>query len=213
MKKKNPLARTDDHRAREQGWKSLNLWHITCHQSIFRTKGKKILQTEETFKCYHKQDDRGSRYILQSTSQWERNLCGAKKWRYTRVPYNEDPRREQWVNEISIDDRKRYREKWLRAWYEGYIHKRAFFLLTWQPGDLSRSTTTVRMDSHWRKDNLLSNLPPTLPYREVTAVPVVRSTYRELRQRTGHHPEWTSAAPEAVDSRLKVQRSPSKENL
>lgn len=48
MKKKNPLAWTDDHRAREQGWKSLNLWHITCHQSIFRTKGQKILQTEET---------------------------------------------------------------------------------------------------------------------------------------------------------------------
>lgn len=43
MKKNHPQAWTDDHRA---GVKKLE--SLACHQSIFRTKGQKILQTEDT---------------------------------------------------------------------------------------------------------------------------------------------------------------------
>lgn len=108
---------------------------------------------------------------------------------------------EMKVHESAVQRRsqKRAMGEWYLYWWSKTISikmatsmvwrihtQESLFWLTWQPGDLSRSTTTVRMDSHWRKDNWLSNLPPTQPYREVTAVPVVRSTYRELRQRTGH---------------------------
>lgn len=186
MKKKNPLAWTDDHRAREQGWKSLNLWHITCHQSIFRTKGKKILQTEETIninaiinKTTEEADTSCSPLHSGKETYAEPRDEGTRECRTTKIPEESNG----WMISLLMIENDIEKNGYEHGMKNTYTREP---FLTDVTARRPQPQHDNRMDSHWRKDNWLSNLPPTQPYREVTAVPVVRSTYRELRQRTGH---------------------------
>lgn len=77
--------------------------------------------------------------------------------------------------------------------------------------DSQETSAAARQQSEWivaegRITDYPTFLPSTTqPYREVTAVPVVRSTGNSDKEPVIQNPEWTSSAPEAVDSRLHLQ--------